>query len=174
MESRAVFPENPDKMIFSQIIDNQFMLNKKMDTVIDLLGKLTNTIIKYDNEYQQQIADEIQQAWIERDMLEDGYSTEEVEAMRDEYWEEQNDSYNTNGSFTDDEDIIDESFYDEMDGYDIDSSETDDDDFIDESIDDNDVDDETEIDNTDLSLLFLLRPLHLPNPLDVVLQAVVF
>jgi len=55
MESRAVFPENPDKMIVSQIIDNQFLLNKKMDTIIELLSKLTNTIIKYDEDYQQQI-----------------------------------------------------------------------------------------------------------------------
>jgi len=55
MESRAVFPENPDKMIVSQIIDNQFILNKKMDTIIELLSKLTNTIIKYDEDYQQQI-----------------------------------------------------------------------------------------------------------------------
>ena len=59
MESRAVFPENQDKMIFSQIIDNQFTLNKKMDTVIDLLSKLTNTIIKYDEDYQQKIVDEL-------------------------------------------------------------------------------------------------------------------
>lgn len=44
--------------ILEQVIDNQFILNKKIDTVIDLLGKLTNTIIKYDNEYQQQIADD--------------------------------------------------------------------------------------------------------------------
>lgn len=59
MEHRAVFPENPDKMIFSQIIDNQFTLNKKMDIVIDLLSKLTNTIIKYDEDYQQKIVDEL-------------------------------------------------------------------------------------------------------------------
>lgn len=59
MEHRAVFPENSDKMIFSQIIDNQFTLNKKMDIVIDLLSKLTNTIIKYDEDYQQKIVDEL-------------------------------------------------------------------------------------------------------------------
>lgn len=46
-------------MIFSQIIDNQFALNKKMDTIIDLLSKLTNTIIKYDEDYQQKIVDEL-------------------------------------------------------------------------------------------------------------------
>ena len=59
MEHKAVFPENQEKMIFSQIIDNQFTLNKKMDTIIDLLSKLTNTIIKYDEDYQQKIVDEL-------------------------------------------------------------------------------------------------------------------
>ena len=59
MEIKAVFPENQEKMIFSQIIDNQFALNKKMDTVIDLLSKLTNTIIKYDEDYEQKIVDEL-------------------------------------------------------------------------------------------------------------------
>lgn len=59
MEIRAVFPENQEKMILSQIIDNQFALNKKMDTIIDLLSKLTNTIIKYDEDYQQKIVDEL-------------------------------------------------------------------------------------------------------------------
>ena len=59
MEIKAVFPENQEKMIFSQIIDNQFALNKKMDTVIDLLSRLTNTIIKYDEDYQQKIVDEL-------------------------------------------------------------------------------------------------------------------
>lgn len=59
MENKAAFPENQEKMIFSQIIDNQFALNKKMDTIIDLLSKLTNTIIKYDEDYQQKIVDEL-------------------------------------------------------------------------------------------------------------------
>ena len=59
METKTVFPENKEKMIFSQIIDNQFSLNKKMDVVIDLLSKLTNTIIKYDEDYQQKIVDEL-------------------------------------------------------------------------------------------------------------------
>ena len=52
---------------------------------------------------EQQIADEIQQAWIERDMLEDGYSTEEVEAMKDEFWKPQDDLYSNDDSFTDDD-----------------------------------------------------------------------
>ena len=59
MEIKAVFPENQEKMIFSQIIDNQFALNTKMDIIIDLLSKLTNTIIKYDEDYQQKIVDEL-------------------------------------------------------------------------------------------------------------------
>ena len=59
MEIKAIFPENQEKMIFSQIIDNQFALNKKMDIIIDLLSKLTNTIIKYDEDYQQKIVDEL-------------------------------------------------------------------------------------------------------------------
>ena len=59
MKIKAVFPENQEKMIFSQIIDNQFALNKKMDIIIDLLSKLTNTIIKYDEDYQQKIVDEL-------------------------------------------------------------------------------------------------------------------
>ena len=59
MEIKAVFPENQEKIIFSQIIDNQFALNKKMDIIIDLLSKLTNTIIKYDEDYQQKIVDEL-------------------------------------------------------------------------------------------------------------------
>ena len=54
-----MFLENQEKMIFSQIIDNQFALNKKMDIIIDLLSKLTNTIIKYDEDYQQKIVDEL-------------------------------------------------------------------------------------------------------------------
>ena len=61
MEIKAVFPENQEKMIFSQIIDNQFALNKKMDVVIDLLSKLTNTIIKYDEDYQQKIVKSIEE-----------------------------------------------------------------------------------------------------------------
>ena len=59
MEIKAVFPENQEKMIFSQIIDNQFALNTKIDTIIDLLSRLTNTIIKYDEDYQQKIVDEL-------------------------------------------------------------------------------------------------------------------
>jgi hypothetical protein len=48
-----------EKNILNQIIDNQFILNKKMDAIIDLLSKLTNTIIKYDETYQQQIVNDV-------------------------------------------------------------------------------------------------------------------
>jgi hypothetical protein len=58
VEIKPTFPPDNDKLIISQIIDNQFALSKKMDIIIDLLSKLTNTIIKYDNDYQQSIADE--------------------------------------------------------------------------------------------------------------------
>lgn len=43
------------KYILGQIVDNQFELNKKIDTVIKLISDLTNTIIKYDQEYQNEI-----------------------------------------------------------------------------------------------------------------------
>ncbi len=79
-------------------------------------------------------------------MLEDGYSTEEVETMRDKHWNAQDDLYNTDDSFADDRDIIDETFYDDMADSDIDSNETDGNDFIDDGI-----DNETKIDNKDLS-----------------------
>jgi hypothetical protein len=44
------------KQIFAQIIDNQMELNKKVDNLIKVVNDLANTIIKYDNEYQNQIA----------------------------------------------------------------------------------------------------------------------
>lgn len=39
-----------------QIIDNQLILNKKIDILIKVMSDLTNTIIKYDNDYQNEIA----------------------------------------------------------------------------------------------------------------------
>ena len=42
--------------IEKQIIDLLLSQNKKMDIIINLLSNLTNTIIKYDTEYQNQIA----------------------------------------------------------------------------------------------------------------------
>ena len=41
---------------FGQIIDLLMSLNKKLDTLIQINSNLTNTIIKYDSEYQNQIA----------------------------------------------------------------------------------------------------------------------
>ena len=46
---------NPDM----QIIDNQLIIIKKLSEISEQLVKLTNTIIKYDNEYQQEIVDSI-------------------------------------------------------------------------------------------------------------------
>ena len=44
------------KQILAQIIDNQLILNNKIDSLIKVVSDLANTIIKYDNEYQNQIA----------------------------------------------------------------------------------------------------------------------
>lgn len=44
------------KQILAQMIDNQLVLNKKIDDLTKVVSNLTNTIIKYDNEYQNQIA----------------------------------------------------------------------------------------------------------------------
>lgn len=46
----------------SQIIDNQLMTLKKLDQLIALLTNLTNTIIKYDEDYQKEIAEEMRNA----------------------------------------------------------------------------------------------------------------
>lgn len=43
------------KPILASIIDNQIMLINQQKNIIEILSKLTNTIIKYDNEYQQEI-----------------------------------------------------------------------------------------------------------------------
>jgi hypothetical protein len=48
------------KMLLSQMIDNQQIIINKLQTLIELNSNLTNTIIKYDNEYQQQIVNEAQ------------------------------------------------------------------------------------------------------------------
>ena len=42
--------DNETKIILSQIIDNQLILNKKVDILTKIMSDLTNTIIKYDNE----------------------------------------------------------------------------------------------------------------------------
>ena len=53
------FMETELKVILGQVIDNQLILNKRMDEILKILNNLTNTIIKYDNEYQQNIAEDV-------------------------------------------------------------------------------------------------------------------
>lgn len=48
-----------EKELIGQLIDNQLMILKKLDILTDLVGKLTNTIIKYDDDYQAQIAGDV-------------------------------------------------------------------------------------------------------------------
>jgi len=50
-----------EQQVIGQLIDTQLIVNKKLDQILDLLSKLTNTIIKYDDEYQKQIAKEAMQ-----------------------------------------------------------------------------------------------------------------
>lgn len=45
-----------DNQILGQIVDLLMNISKKMDILIQSQNNLTNTIIKYDNEYQNQIA----------------------------------------------------------------------------------------------------------------------
>ena len=53
------FMETELKVILGQVIDNQLILNKRMDEILKILNNLTNTIIKYDNEYQQNIVEDV-------------------------------------------------------------------------------------------------------------------
>ena len=48
--------DKEDKMYISQIIDNQNILNKKIDNLIKVVSDLANTIMKYDQQYQNDIA----------------------------------------------------------------------------------------------------------------------
>lgn len=48
--------DKEEKMYISQIIDNQNILNKKMDNLIKIVSDLANTILKYDQQYQNDIA----------------------------------------------------------------------------------------------------------------------
>jgi len=48
--------DKEEKMYISQIIDNQNILNKKMDNLIKVVSDLANTIMKYDQQYQNDIA----------------------------------------------------------------------------------------------------------------------
>ena len=44
-----------EKQIAQQLIDNQIQILNKLETLTNIVSQLTNTIIKYDNEYQNQI-----------------------------------------------------------------------------------------------------------------------
>lgn len=46
------------KQVLGQIIDNQFALNKKIDNLINEITQLKSIFIKYDNDYQNEIANE--------------------------------------------------------------------------------------------------------------------
>lgn len=46
------------KQVLGQIIDNQFALNRKMDNLINEITQLKSIFIKYDNDYQNEIASE--------------------------------------------------------------------------------------------------------------------
>lgn len=81
---------------------------------------------------EQRISDETQQAWIEKEMLDDGYTEEEVRNAMSQ------DLANTAAFAWDEDDEIDDIF-------------SDDDDDNDEDYDEDDGDGEPEIDNTDLS-----------------------
>lgn len=48
--------DKEDKIYISQIIYNQNILNKKMDNLIKIVSDLANTIMKYDQQYQNDIA----------------------------------------------------------------------------------------------------------------------
>ena len=45
-----------EKQMVQQLIDNQIQILNKLETLTNIVSQLTNTIIKYDNEYQNQIA----------------------------------------------------------------------------------------------------------------------
>lgn len=46
------------KQVLGQVIDNQFALNKKMDNLINEITQLKSIFLKYDDEYQNEIAEE--------------------------------------------------------------------------------------------------------------------
>lgn len=48
--------DNDLKMILSQVVDNQLLTLNKLNDIIKLLSDLTNTIVKYDNDYQNDLA----------------------------------------------------------------------------------------------------------------------
>ena len=47
------------KAILAQIVDNQLILSGKIDILNQNMARLANTIIKYDEEYQQKILEDV-------------------------------------------------------------------------------------------------------------------
>lgn len=45
-----------EKQIVQQLVDNQIQILNKLETLINIVSQLTNTIIKYDNDYQNDLA----------------------------------------------------------------------------------------------------------------------
>lgn len=45
-----------ERQTVQQLIDNQIQILNKLETLINIVSQLTNTIIKYDNEYQNDLA----------------------------------------------------------------------------------------------------------------------
>lgn len=45
-----------EKQIVQQLIDNQIQILNKLETLTNIVSQLTNTIIKYDNDYQNDLA----------------------------------------------------------------------------------------------------------------------
>ena len=45
-----------ERQTVQQLIDNQIQILNKLETLINIVSQLTNTIIKYDNDYQNSLA----------------------------------------------------------------------------------------------------------------------
>lgn len=45
-----------ERQTVQQLIDNQIQILNKLETLTNIVSQLTNTIIKYDNEYQNDLA----------------------------------------------------------------------------------------------------------------------
>ena len=45
-----------ERQTVQQLIDNQIQILNKLETLINIVSQLTNTIIKYDNDYQNDLA----------------------------------------------------------------------------------------------------------------------
>ena len=45
-----------ERQTVQQLIDNQIQILNKLETLTNIVSQLTNTIIKYDNDYQNDLA----------------------------------------------------------------------------------------------------------------------